>query len=99
VNAKARQALKVIQACVASGRYRVLAHFTRRMDQRGLFWPDIACVIFSPSDVQDDSMDDFGRPKWKVTGKTSDGLRLEIICAMDRNKQGNLTVFITVYWK
>jgi len=99
MNAQAQQALTIIQVCVASGRYRVLAHFTRRMDDRGLFWPDVECVIASPSHVHDGGSDEFGRPKWILTGKATDGLALQVVCVLDADDRGHVTVFITVHWK
>jgi hypothetical protein len=99
MNRKAQKALADIRRCVATGRWRVLAHFTRRMDERGLFWPDILSVLTSPAAVLDDGPDDFGRPKWKLAGRATDGLKLEIVCALDTDAAGRVTVFITVYWK
>jgi hypothetical protein len=96
---KARKALADIRKCVATGRWRVLVHFTRRMDERGLFWPDILAVLASPAAVVDEGADEFGRPKWKVAGRTTDGLKLEIVCVLDTDAAGCVTVFITVYWK
>jgi hypothetical protein len=98
MDAKARKALRTIQDCVASGRYIVLAHFVQRMDVRGLFWPDIQAVIDSAQVVRDDGPDRLRRVKWRVRGRTTDRLDLEIVCALDRDQRGNLTVFITAYW-
>jgi hypothetical protein len=99
MNRKAQRALDVIRECVAAGRYRVLAHFTRRMDERGLYWPDIRAVLASASAVEDEGTDDFGRPKWRVAGRATDRLELEIICALDTDAAGCVTVFITAFWK
>ena len=98
MDAKARTALRTVQDCLASGRYRVLVHFLQRMDVRGLFWPDIQAVVDSAQVVQDDGPDEFGRPKWRLRGRTTDRLELEIVCALDRDERGELTVFITAYW-
>ena len=98
MDAKTRKALRTIRDCMASGRYRVLEHFVERMDVRGLFWPDIQAVIGSAQAVQDDGQDTFGRAKWRLRGRTTDRLDLEIVCAIDRDQRGNLTVFITAYW-
>jgi len=73
-------------------------HFARRMDERGLFWPDIQCVLAAPSDVRDGGKDDLGRPKWIIAGKATDGLKLEIVCVLDVDDEGNLAVFVTAYW-
>jgi hypothetical protein len=99
MNATARKALRVIQECVDSGRYRVLSHFVGQMDLRGLFWADVQAVIDSPQALRDDGQDRFGRPKWRVCGQTTDGMDGEIVCALDRDELGNLTVFITAYWQ
>lgn len=94
----ARRALRIIQACLHAGRYRVLAHFVHRMDLRGLFWADIQAVIDSPQDGVDDGLDRFGRPKWRIRGRTTDHLDMEILCVLDHDEEGNLTVFVTAYW-
>ena len=97
MDAKARRALGVIQDCVAAKRYRVLRHFVQRMDRRGYFWADVLAVINDPSEVRFDGRDKFDRPKWIIAGKTIDGLTVELVCAIDRDDRGNVTVFITVY--
>ena len=55
-------------------------------------------VIDSARTVRDDGTDRFARAKWRLGGQTTDGLDLEIVCALDRDEQGNLVVFITAYW-
>ncbi len=99
MNPNARRALQTIRRSVAEGRYRVLRHFTRRMDQRGLFWADVLAVLDDPAGVRDDGLDDYGRPKWIINGQAADGLELELVAALDRNDAGELTVFITLYWE
>lgn len=97
MDAKARRALGVIQECVTAKRYVVLRHFVQRMDRRGFFWADLLAVMNDPSDVRSDGRDRFDRPKWIVSGKTIDGLTVELVCAIDRDDRGNVTVFITIY--
>jgi hypothetical protein len=99
MNRKAQKALADIRRCVATGRWRMLVHFVRRMDERGLFWPDVLAVLDSPAAVADEGPDDYGRHKWKVAGRATDGLELEIVCALDTDAAVRITVFITVYWK
>ena len=77
----------------------MLEHFIQRMGSRGLFWPDVQSVIHSPKAVEDMTLDRYGRPKWCVRGHATDGLELGIVCVLDRDEQGNLTVFITAYWQ
>lgn len=98
MDATASKALRAIQESVASGRYQVLAHFVQRMDRRGLFWVDIQAVIDSPGLIQANGMDEWGRPKWILQGRTTGRLALGIVCALDRDQRGNLIVFITAYW-
>ena len=98
MDARAKRALRTIRDCVAAGRYLVLAHFIKRMDSRGLFWPDVQSVIDSSEAVEDMGLDKDGRPKWRLRGRATDGLELEIACVLDRDEHGNLTVFITAYW-
>ena len=97
MDAKARRALSVIRECVAAKRYRVLRHFTQRMDERGFFWPDVAAILDEPSAVRSGGRDPYDRPKWIVTGKTLDGDVVEIVCVLDRDDRDNVTVFITIY--
>lgn len=99
MDAAARKALRTIQGCVAAGRYRLLAHFVQRMDERGLFWPDVQAVLDSAQAVEDDGADDYGRDKWRVRGQTTDRLDLEVVCVLDRDETGKLAVFITAYWE
>lgn len=97
MDAKGRKALFVIRRCVAARRYRLLAHFTQRMDGRGLFWPDVAAILNDPADVRSSGSDRWGRPKWIIAGKSACGEKLELVCVLDRDDRGNLTVFITIY--
>lgn len=98
MDTEAAGATAAIQRCVRLGRYRVLAHFTSRMDRRCLFWPDIQAVVDCPDSTQAQGHDEFGRPKWLLTGKATDGLLLAIVCALDTDDRGEVTVFITAYW-
>jgi len=97
VDAKARRALLTIRACLGTGRYRVLAHFMRRMDQRGLVWPDVLAVVDDPRSVRDAGRDRYGRPKWTIAGTAADGEPIELICVLDIDEHGRVTVFITIY--
>jgi hypothetical protein len=98
MDALASKALRAIRGCVSDGRYRVLAHFAHRMDLRGVFWADIQAVIDSAESVEDDGPDRFGRPKWRVRGRTTDRMDLGIVCVLDRDERGPVAVFITAYW-
>ena len=97
MDAKARKALTVIRQCVEAGRFRVLPHFRQRMAERGLVWPDVLVVLDDPTDVRGNGMDRYDRPKWIVAGSAADGIPIEIVCVLDRDEQGNVTVFITIY--
>jgi hypothetical protein len=97
VDRRSKRALSTIRGCVEAGRFRVLEHFTHRMDQRGLVWPDVLAVLDSPDSVRDGGLDRFDLPKWIIGGTAADGLALEIVCALDEDERGRLTVFITVY--
>lgn len=98
MKAAARKALEKIQDCVSAGRYRLLSHFVQRMEDRGLFWADIQAVLDLAQAVEDDGLDKFGRPKWRVRGTTTDRLNLEIVCVLGRDERGQLAVVITAYW-
>jgi hypothetical protein len=93
----ARQALKIIRDCVDSDRFVLLPHFVQRMEQRGLFLPDVLAVLEVPSGVRYGGLDKWERPKWLIRGTTADALALEIVCVLDRDDRGQTTVFITIY--
>ncbi len=95
----ADKALSIIRECLADGRYRVLRHFTKRMDRRGLFWADVLAVIDDPKSVEGGGVDKYHRPKWIIEGKAADELPLEIVCVLDHAEGDDETVFITLYWK
>ena len=94
-----QEVLQTIRGCVQAGCYRLLVHFVQRMDERGLFWPDIEAVLDSAQTAEDDGQDRFGRDKWRVRGQTTDRLDLEIVCVLDHDESGKLIVFITAYWE
>lgn len=97
VTAEARRAIAVIRECIESDRYALSLHFSRRMQQRGLFWPDVQAVIEDPQDVWSQGMDDYDRPKWVVCGDAAGGGEIEIVCAIESDDSG--TEFITIYWE
>src|SRR5437762_2634325 len=97
MDADARKALAVIRQCVDAGRYVVLPHFMQRMDQRALFWTDVLTILDDPTDVRDRGPETLGRPKWIVAGTASDRRALEMVCVLDTDGRGNLTLFITAY--
>jgi len=97
MDAKARNALATIRRCCDEGRYRVLPHFTMRMDERGLVWPDVLTVLDAPTTVRASGRDRFNRPKWIIGGTAADGLAMELVCVLDVDDHGDLTVFITAY--
>jgi len=97
MDAKACRALRTIRRCVEAGRYRLVLHFMQRMDERGLFWPDVAAVLDKPTDVRDGGPEHWGRPKWIVTGRSAAGDELELVCVLDKDDRGKLVVFITLY--
>jgi len=97
MDAKGRRALGTIRRCVEGGQYRLLVHFIQRMDERGLFWPDVAAVLDDPSDIRDGGPEQWGRPKWIVAGQSAAGDHLELVCVLDKDERGNIVVFITLY--
>jgi hypothetical protein len=97
VTAEARRAIVAIRACIETDRYALTVHFSERMAQRGLFWPDVRAVIADPKDVRSQGMDDYGRPKWILRGVTALGDDIEIVCAVEIDAAE--TEFITLYWE
>ena len=96
MSAEARRAVATIRYCIETGKYSVTLHFSRRMEQRSLFWPDVEAVIDHPQDVRSQGMDEYNRAKWVVTGEAADGHEIGIVCAIESNEDG--TEFITIYW-
>lgn len=95
----ARSALRTIQECVEDERYLLSLHFIERMDERGLFWPAVLSVLEAPDEVRPDGVDEHDRPKWIISGEVFEGLGVELVCALDQDSSGRLTVFITIYWE
>ncbi len=94
---KARKSLELIRRCVDDGRYFLTPHFTERLDQRGLQWADVMTILDDPTDVRDGGREKLDRPKWIVSGVADDGERIEMVCVLDVDEHGRLTVFVTIY--
>lgn len=97
MTAEARRTLAVIRECLASDRYALTVHFSRRMEQRGLFWPDVLAVVDDPGEVRGQGMDEYNRPKWIIAGQAAIGDEIEIACAVEIDD--GQTEFITFYWE
>jgi hypothetical protein len=97
MDAPSRKALATIRKCVRAERFILLAHFRRRMTERGLIWPDILAILDAPVSVRRQGEDDLGREKWLVRGIAADGLDIEMVCVLDVNDEGDLTVFTTLF--
>ncbi|HEX4055349.1 MAG TPA: DUF4258 domain-containing protein [Tepidisphaeraceae bacterium] len=97
MTAEARRAIAVIRKCIEADRYALTVHFLTRMEQRGLFWPDVVAVIDRPRSVRPQRMDEYGRPKWIIRGNLADGLDIEVVCAIETDLSE--TEFITLYWE
>ena len=92
----ARRTLALIRECVAHDRYAMTVHFQERMEQRGLFWPDVLAVIDTPRTMRPEGTDQYHRPKWILSGPAANGDLIEIVCALEIDQAG--TEFITLYW-
>ena len=97
MNTRARKALLTIRRCAAKSRYQLLTPFVNRLDERGLFWPDVKKVLDSPTDARETWVDRWGRPKWIVQGESAGGDKLEMECVLDRDERGKEMVFITIH--
>jgi hypothetical protein len=97
VTTDARRAIAVIRRCVEEDRFVLSIHFSQRMEQRGLFWPDVLAVIEEPEDVRPQGMDRYNRPKWIIPGEPATGGEIEIVCAIELDETE--TEFITLYWE
>jgi hypothetical protein len=60
-------------------------------------WPDILAVLDAPASVRSGGQDRWGRPKWLVSGTAADELPIEVVCVLDEDERGDVTVFITMY--
>jgi hypothetical protein len=87
----------VIRACVEADHYALSVHFSQRMRQRGLFWPDVQCVILNPDEVRSQGADEYDRPKWIICGEAALAGDIEIVCAIEVDETE--TEFITLYWE
>jgi hypothetical protein len=92
----ARRAVAVIRRCIETDRYAVTVHFSERMRQRGLFWPDVQAIIDEPKEVSSGGKDEYARPKWVIRGAAAFGGDVEIVCAIEIDETE--TEFITLYW-
>ncbi len=99
MDARARRSLALIRRCIAAGRFRLLPHFIRRMHGRGLVWPDLLAAIDAPDGLRADGHDDWGRPRWVLSGRAGDGVPVGIVCVIGSDAAGELTVFITLLWE
>lgn len=97
MDADARNALVAIRGCVRTGRYVLTQHFGQRLNEGFFFWSDVLAVLEAPTNVRVGVPDRLGRPKWIVTGETSDRLVLEVVCVLDHDEYGKLTLFVTIY--
>jgi hypothetical protein len=97
VTAEGRRAIVVIQECIEADRYALTIHFSERMEERGLFWPDVRAVIDDPKDIRSQGMDNYNRPKWIIRGRAALDKEIEIVCAIEMDETE--AVFITLYWE
>jgi len=73
-------------------------HFVQRMDERGLFLPDVLAIVDHPARVRMQGTDEFGRPRCLLAGHLTDGTAAELLAVIEAEPAGHFTVFITVYW-
>jgi hypothetical protein len=95
----ARRALRLIRRCVEESRFILTTHFSHRMDERGLVWPDVLAAIDEPSGVRFGGLDEIGRHKWIIAGRAADGLEVELVCIWDEDDNGDTTILVTMYWE
>lgn len=95
----ARRALGTIRRCVDAGSVRVTEHFAARLDERGLFWSDVLTAIEEPTRVRSDGLDSAGRARWVLSGPSTGGTPIGIVCAIGRDRTGVLKVFVTLFWE
>lgn len=64
-----------------------------------MLWADVLTLFEDPSEARADGPDDRGRARWIVTGKATDGIAMGVVCAIGRDRSGELTVFVTAFWE
>lgn len=99
MNTDARRALSTIRRCIAAERVVLTRHFRVRLAERGVLWVDVLTVVEAPSNARGDGFDDAGRSRWIVNGRAADGTVMGLVCAIGRDESGELTVFVTAFWK
>jgi hypothetical protein len=95
----ARQAVTTIRRCIRLDRVRLTVHFRARLAERALLWADLHSLFDAPSGAAPDGWDDQGRARWVVGGEAADGTRMGIVCAIGRDAEGAMTVFVTAFWE
>jgi hypothetical protein len=91
------EALELILRCIEQDRVILTRHFEQRMIQRGMFWGDLLVIIEQPSSAKRDGMDELGRERWLIAGRTFQGLPAELLCAIDIADP--FTFMVTIYWE
>ena len=93
------EAIGTIRECVEADRVIIKDHCAQRLAERGLFWGDLLCLLDSPTRVRKDGEDEFGRERWFVRGRLGEDYAAEVLCVIDIDMDGPMTVFVTVYWE
>lgn len=66
------------------------------MEQRGLTLPDLLSLVADPDDARTDGLDSYGRERWFLGGRLSDGLDAELLVVVDHQPHAT---FFTIYWE
>lgn len=53
-------------------------------------------VVDRPHRIESDGMDGWDRPRWIVRGTAADGLGIELVCVLDTDDHGDVTVWVTL---
>jgi hypothetical protein len=95
MDSNARRALAIIRSCVGSDRFALTVHFQERMQERGLFWPDVRAVIDDPLDIHSQGLDKYRRSKWIISGHAVGAGAISIVCGIELDR--SQTEFLTLY--
>jgi hypothetical protein len=95
----ARQALVTIRRCIRTDHVRLTIHFRTRLAERAVLWADLHTLFDAPFSAEPDAWDDEGRSRWIVRGEAADGSELGVVCAIGRDADGEITVFVTAFWE
>ena len=90
-------ALQHVQRALELDNYTIRDHFDSRLGERLMFWPDVLGVIETPSRIETDGTDKYGRERWFFKGMTTANAEIEVFTVFE-NDDTDSVIFWTIYW-